>query len=94
MLGEHVAIWGGLPSVIFEPAWPASQFDEYVRGIVEEVKANCNFVMGMGDNVPPGAAIERVHVVARIVEDERPNHSASPQTTAARRARIEGARWN
>jgi hypothetical protein len=64
----QVAIWGGIPSVMFEPTYSDEQFDEFVRSLIQTLESGGGFVIGMGDNVPPAAVFARVERVAELVQ--------------------------
>ncbi len=67
-LGENVTIWGGIPSILFEPSVSDSEFDSYVKALIEEMRPGTRFIIGMGDNLPVQADINRVSRVVNVIE--------------------------
>ncbi len=65
--GDRVIIWGGVPSVILEPQFSDAEFEAYVREIFEVVGDGAAFILGVADNVMPGAEIERVRRITEMV---------------------------
>ena len=66
--GDKITIWGGLPTVIFEPAYSDEEFDAYVINLFREIAPGNNFIVGMGDNFPVGGNIDRVRRVVEFIE--------------------------
>jgi hypothetical protein len=65
--GDRVTIWGGLPSVIFEPTYTDEEFDEFVLNLFRDIKPGYRFIVGMGDNVPATAVFHRVKRVVELI---------------------------
>ncbi len=65
--GDRVIIWGGVPSVILEPQFSAAEFEAYLREIFAVVGDGAAFILGVADNVMPGAEIERVRRITEMV---------------------------
>ena len=66
--GDKVTIWGGLPSVIFQPIYTEEQFDDFVMTLFREMTPGYNVIVGMGDNVPFDGVFDRVRRVAELIE--------------------------
>jgi uroporphyrinogen-III decarboxylase len=66
--GERVIIWGGVPSVILEEPFTEEQFEEYMDELFETIKPGKAFILGVADNVMPGAKIERIRRITELVE--------------------------
>lgn len=66
--GDKVTLWGGIPSVMFEPNYTDQEFDDFVMNLFRDIKPGYNFIVGMGDNVPFNAVFHRVKRVAELVE--------------------------
>jgi len=66
--GDKVTIWGGVPSMLFEPQYSDQEFDDYVLNLFKEVSPGHNFIVGMGDNLPFDAKIERVGRIVDLIE--------------------------
>jgi hypothetical protein len=67
-VGEETIIWGGLPGVYFTDLVSDREFDEFTIGVLEVMKNNPRYVLGVGDQVPPGARWERIQRVSQLVE--------------------------
>ncbi|MBA7646243.1 hypothetical protein ES703_54005 [subsurface metagenome] len=66
--GDKVTIWGGIPSMLFEPQYSDEEFDAYVINLFKEIAPGHNFIVGMGDNLPFDGQIERVGRIAQLIE--------------------------
>ncbi len=66
--GDKVTIWGGVPSMLFEPQYSDQEFDDYVLNLFKEVSPGQCFIVGMGDNLPFDASIERVGRLVGLIE--------------------------
>ena len=67
-LGEGVVIWGGIPSVMFEPNYSVEEFDGFVKGMIKEMAPGNNFIAGMADNLPFDGDINRIGRVVDLLE--------------------------
>lgn len=67
--GERVIIWGGLPSVLLEPAYPPAAFEHYMRALLRTIAPGDAFILGVADNIMPGAMLERLERVAEMVTE-------------------------
>ncbi len=68
-MGDSVTIWGGIPSVLFEPMYSDEQFDDYVRNLFREMAPGYRFIVGMGDNLPFDGDINRVRRVVELIDE-------------------------
>jgi len=66
--GDKITIWGGLPTLIFEPNYSDEKFEEYVINLFREVAPGNNFIVGMGDNFPVDGDINRILRVVELIE--------------------------
>lgn len=66
--GPAVTVWGGIPSVALLPqSMGPAAFDDYLDELVGEVQDPTRLIMGVSDNVPPDADLERLsHIGARL----------------------------
>jgi len=64
---DKVIIWGGVPAVIVSQ-WSPNEVGKYVLNLFKSIVPGDNFVLAMGDNVPPDANIECVKAIADVVE--------------------------
>jgi len=67
-LGENVTIWGGIPSILFEPMYSDKDFDDFIKNMFKEMAPGYRFIVGMGDNLPFDGSIERVGRVADLID--------------------------
>ena len=67
-LGDEVTIWGGIPSILFEPMYSDEEFDAYVKNLFQEMAPGYRFIVGMGDNVPFDGDINRVRRVVELID--------------------------
>jgi uroporphyrinogen-III decarboxylase len=67
-LGDNVTIWGGIPSILFEPMYSDNDFDDYIKQLFRDVAPGNRFIVGMGDNLPFDGDIERVGRVAELID--------------------------
>lgn len=67
--GERVIIWGGLPSVLLESAYPVEAFERYMRNLFGTIAPGNAFILGVADNIMPGALLERLERVAEMVDE-------------------------
>ena len=66
--GDEITIWGGLPTLIFEPTCSDEKFEDYVINLFREVAPGNNFILGMGDNFPIAGDINRIRRVVELIE--------------------------
>jgi len=67
-MGEHVTLWGGIPSILFDPSYSDEEFDNYIKNLFKEMAPFTRFIVGMGDNLPVNADINRVGRVVELIE--------------------------
>lgn len=67
-MGDKVTLWGGIPSIMFEPSFGEEEFDDYVKALFKEMAPGTRFIVGMGDNLPVAADINRVGRVVELIE--------------------------
>ena len=67
-LGDEVTIWGGIPSILFEPMYSDEDFDTYVKNLFREMAPGYRFIVGMGDNLPFDGDINRVRRVVELID--------------------------
>jgi len=67
-LGESVTIWGGIPSILFEPMYRDEEFDEYIKNLFRDMAPGFRFIVGMGDNLPFDGDINRVRRVVELID--------------------------
>lgn len=65
---DETIIWGGLPGGFFTDELSDEEFDAYVVRVLNLMKNNNRFVMGVADQVVPGSSFERIKRVRQLVE--------------------------
>jgi len=66
--GTSIIIWGGIPSVILEDFYPAEKFESYMENLFHTIAPGDAFILGVSDNVMPGAEFWRLERIAEMVE--------------------------
>lgn len=67
-LGDNMTIWGGMPSVLFEPMYSDEYFDNYIKNLFKDIAPGYRFIVGMGDNLPFDGNIDRVGRVVELID--------------------------
>ncbi len=67
--GTSVIIWGGIPSVMLEDWYPAEDFESYMKNLFYTIAPGDAFIMGISDNIMPGAEVWRLERIAEMVEE-------------------------
>lgn len=65
---EETIIWGGMPAGFFSPVYSDEEFDTWTKHVLEFMKKDNRFVLGVADEVVPGATFERIRRVSKLVE--------------------------
>ncbi len=68
LAGGDTILWGGLPGIIFTPAFTQDDFEQHVTSMIGLMKQRPQYVLGVADQVPPDGLIERVADVARLCD--------------------------
>lgn len=63
-----VILWGGIPGGYFTDVVSDEAFDEYVISVLNVMKRHRNFVLGVSDQVVPGADAARIARVQTLVD--------------------------
>jgi hypothetical protein len=68
-LGDSPTVmWGGLPGIFFTGQIPDDAFDRHVRRVLDVMRGQPRYVLGVADQVPPDGLESRVRRVAELVE--------------------------
>jgi len=67
--GTDVIIWGAVPSVILEPAFSEAQFETYMRQVFRTAAPGDAFILGVADNIMPGALLSRLERIAEMTDE-------------------------
>lgn len=62
-------IWGGIPGVYFTDLVSDADFDAFVIRVLDVMKSEPRYVLGVADQVPPLARFERIARVRELVEE-------------------------
>jgi hypothetical protein len=65
--GEDTTLWGGIPTILFEPSYSDEEFRKYVKQVLTDMTPGNRFILGMGDNFPVTGDINRVGMVAELL---------------------------
>ncbi len=66
--GDRVIVWGGVPSAILEAPYSDAEFEAYMAGLFDIVAGRSAFILGVADNIMPGAKLHRLKRIAEMVE--------------------------
>jgi uroporphyrinogen-III decarboxylase len=61
-------LWGGIPGMFFTELVSDEEFDEHTRHVLEIMRTEPRYVLGVADQVPPDGLERRVRRVAELVE--------------------------
>jgi len=61
-------LWGGVPGSYFTAVVSDREFDRHVRAVLEVMRGEPRYVLGVADQVPPDALESRVAAVRGLVE--------------------------
>lgn len=67
MVEENTVIWGGLPGGYFTDQLSDEEFDKYVINAITYMKEHPRFVLGVADQVVPGATGKRIARVDHLI---------------------------
>ena len=74
-------LWGGVPGVYFTSKVTDDEFDRHVRNVLQVMRSQPRYVLGVADQVPPDCLEYRVRGVRELVE----KHGAYDRVTPDRR---------
>ena len=69
---RKIAMWGGLPSIIFDPSYSFDKFREHVAEVLRVGRERGALIIGASDNVMPGAEWDRLLFLSEAIS--RGNH--------------------
>jgi len=68
-VGPRVTVWGGIPSVALLPdSMSEIAFEAYLDELFAGLGAGDRLILGVSDNVPPDADLERMERIAKRIE--------------------------
>lgn len=65
---EHTIVWGGIPGGFFVDDVSDEEFDKFVIETIQKMKKRERFVLGVADQVVPGASFKRIKRVSELIE--------------------------
>jgi len=70
-VGDDRTVWGGIPSTLFSESTSDEEFDNYIiNNLFREIAPGYRFIVGMGDNLPFDAKLERVVRVSEMIDKQ------------------------
>jgi hypothetical protein len=66
---SRTILWGGLPGVFFTGLVSDEDFDRYTRHVLEVMRSEPRYVLGVADQVPPDGLERRVRRVRELVDE-------------------------
>jgi hypothetical protein len=66
---SRTILWGGVPGVFFTELVSDADFDAHVRRVLDVMRAEPRYVLGVADQVPPDGLERRVRRVRELVEE-------------------------
>lgn len=70
LVNEKTIIWGGIPGGMFvESVMSDEAFDAHVKKCIQVMTKSPRYVLGVADQVVPGASERRVHRVRELVDE-------------------------
>lgn len=68
--GTKTTIWGGIPSTsLLDSSMDEDSFDVYLDEMFSELETGERLILGVSDNVPPGANLSRFEKIKQKIED-------------------------
>jgi len=67
-VGKDTVVWGGIPGFHFSDMVSDQEFDRFVIHVLEVMRSQPRYVLGVADQVPPGTRWERIRRVGQLVE--------------------------
>jgi hypothetical protein len=68
LAGPASVLWGGAPGVYFTPLVSDAEFDRHICEVLEVMRQEPRYVLGVADQVPPDALRDRVARVAELAD--------------------------
>lgn len=66
--GKRPVFWGGLPGVYFTELVSDEEFDRHTKAVLEVMRSEPRYVLGVADQVPPDGLERRVRRVAELAD--------------------------
>ncbi|NLX05330.1 MAG: hypothetical protein GXY33_09315 [Phycisphaerae bacterium] len=68
---DKITIWGGIPSPMFEPSTPIEKLRDHLEMIYRQLAPGDRFMLGVADQIMPGASWQHVKLVSHWVREHR-----------------------
>jgi uroporphyrinogen-III decarboxylase len=68
LAGPRAVLWGGLPGLYFTPLVSDHEFDRLVKEVLEVMRREPRYVLGVADQVPPEGLESRVKRVVELAD--------------------------
>ena len=68
----RIVCWGGLPGIVFNPEYPERLFVQHLHHLRDYTHGKVGFIVGVSDNVMPGALWERIVAVSDAFRENYP----------------------
>jgi len=79
-MGPNTTIWGGIPSVLLLDGYTSErEFNDYMDRLFESIGAGDRLILGVSDNVPPDANLQRLASIKQFIESFGPVKSIHTQ---------------
>ncbi len=65
----RTVFWGGLPGVYFTDHVPEAEFERHTRAVLEVMRSEPRYVLGVADQVPPDGVERRIRRVAELADE-------------------------
>ena len=71
--GSETTVWGGIPSVaLLRDSMDDAEFESYLDQIFDELDTGERLILGVSDNVPPDADLDRLRQIAERIDSFGP----------------------
>jgi len=67
-VGESITIWGGINSTALLPTVSEEEFEAYVSALLDDVRDDKHFIIGVSDTTPANAVFDRILKIKEMVE--------------------------
>jgi hypothetical protein len=67
--GNRTVFWGGLPGVYFTEQVSDPEFERHTKAVLEVMRSDTRYVLGVADQVPPDGLERRVRRVAELADE-------------------------
>jgi hypothetical protein len=67
-MGDNITVWGGIPSIALLPSsMKDEEFDAYLDDLFESLGSGSKLILGVSDNVPPDADLNRLEEIKKRI---------------------------